>query len=392
MGYDKPDLAFCLHVGSPGSPVDYYQQVGRAGRALDSAVVTLLPAASDERIWEWFATASVPKEDEALAVLASLADSDSAMSVPSLESATGVRRSRVELLVKILAVDGAVQRTTEGWSATGQAWAFDRPRYAELVAARRAESGLMREYARQATCLETLLRRALDDDVAPDARCGRCSSCTGTLPGGLAASPAQESVLAATDYLRGLDVVLEPRKLWAAGLVDRKGRIAPGLAARPGRALAFADDPGWSDIAGLLSDGAVDRPLPSTVVDGVIAVLGRWSSTWADRPTIVVPLPSIARPQAIAALTERLAEVGRLEVVQALEQCGPRPAADTSPAARARAVQRRLRLRMGVSLPPVTVLLVDDTYRTGWTMTIAAALLREAGASAVLPLVIHQRP
>ncbi len=69
MGYDKPDLAFCLHVGSPASPVDYYQQVGRAGRALDTAVVVLLPSESDGRLWEWFATASVPVPDEAAAVL-----------------------------------------------------------------------------------------------------------------------------------------------------------------------------------------------------------------------------------------------------------------------------------------------------------------------------------
>ena len=392
MGYDKPDLAFCLHVGSPGSPVDYYQQVGRAGRALDSAVVTLLPAANDERIWEWFATASVPREDEALAVLATLADAGTPMSVPALEAATGVRRSRVELLLKILAVDGATGRGVEGWTSTGQPWAYDRARYAELVAARRAESGLMREYARQATCLETLLRRALDDDVAPDARCGRCSACTGRLPGELRSEPEPEAVRAATEYLRGQDVVLEPRKLWAAGLTGRKGRIAAELAARPGRALAFADDPAWSDVAGILGDGAPDRPLPDAVVDGVVAVLARWSAQWGERPTVVVPMPSVAHPRAIAALSARLAQVGRLELIEALEQVGPRPAPDTAPAARARAVQQRLRLRSGVSLPPGPVLLVDDGYRTGWTMTIGAALLREAGASAVLPLVVHQRP
>jgi ATP-dependent DNA helicase RecQ len=38
------------------------------------------------------------------------------------------------------------------------------------------------------------------------------------------------------------------------------------------------------------------------------------------------------------------------------------------------------------------VLLVDDAYRSGWTMTVAAALLREGGVPAVLPLVVHQLP
>ena len=119
MGYDKPDLAFCLHVGSPASPVDYYQQIGRAGRALDTAVVTLLPAETDERLWEWFASSSIPDPDDAAAVLARLADAPGPMTVPALESATGIRRTRLELLVKVLAVDGAVERTAEGWAATG---------------------------------------------------------------------------------------------------------------------------------------------------------------------------------------------------------------------------------------------------------------------------------
>ena len=44
MGYDKPDLAFCVHLGSPASPVAYYQQVGRAGRALEDAQAILVPA------------------------------------------------------------------------------------------------------------------------------------------------------------------------------------------------------------------------------------------------------------------------------------------------------------------------------------------------------------
>src|SRR5690606_24494422 len=112
MGYDKPDLGFVVHVGAPPSPVSYYQQVGRAGRALDHALAVLLPAETDDRVWDYFATATIPVPAQVEAVLAVLAASGEPMSVPSLEAETGVRRTRVELMLKQLAVEGVVERQT----------------------------------------------------------------------------------------------------------------------------------------------------------------------------------------------------------------------------------------------------------------------------------------
>src|SRR4030095_14009392 len=82
MGFDKPDLGFVLHLGAPSSPVSYYQQVGRAGRATESADVLLLPGPEDRDIWQYFATASIPDEDRAQRVIAEL--SDRPLSTPAL--------------------------------------------------------------------------------------------------------------------------------------------------------------------------------------------------------------------------------------------------------------------------------------------------------------------
>jgi ATP-dependent DNA helicase RecQ len=394
MGYDKPDLAFCLHVGSPGSPVDYYQQVGRAGRSLDSAVVALLPAETDERLWEYFATASIPDPELAARVLGVLDDAGGPVSIPTLETVTGARRGRLELLVKVLAVDGAVERTVDGWRGTGEAWTYDHARYAALLAARRAEADLMRRYAHGAGCLEAFLRTALDDDVPPGYRCGRCWVCTGTLPLGLPEQPADGSVRAAREYLRGLDVVVEPRKMWAPGMADRRGRIAAGLAVDEGRALAFADDAAWPDVVRLLADGAPDTDPPQWLLDACVPVLGRWRASWRGRPAAVVPVPSRARPRLVGGVAAHLAAVGRIPVVEALVLTGPAPTHDGAPSARARQLEGSLALAPGAAeaLPAGPVLLVDDDLRTGWTMTLAGALLREAGAGAVLPFVVHRRP
>jgi ATP-dependent DNA helicase RecQ len=103
-------------------------------------------------------------------------------------------------------------------------------------------------------------------------------------------------------------------------------------------------------------------------------------------------MPSRRRPELVRSLAQRAAEVLGLDVLDLLEQHGPAPEPGLSPAARGRAVAGRLALRPGAVVPSGTLLLVDDTWRTGWTATIAAALLREAGATAVAPLVAHQLP
>lgn len=388
MGYDKPDLAFCLHLGSPASPVAYYQQVGRAGRALPDATAVLVPSAGDERIWEYFATAGIPDPDQAQRVLAEVNQPGTAegwlepVSETALSTATGIRPGRLATLVKILAVDGALRRVEGGWVGTGQEWHFDAAKWDELRSVRAAEADLMRRYAHGEGCLMQFLQQALDD---PDPRpCGQCSVCDGTLPapGG---RPSEELVTAARTFFRGLDVRVEPRKLWPPRTPQVKGRIQ-GIA--EGRAIAFADDPAWAESLATLWRG--DQEAPEEIRTAAVAVLSRWAREW-QRPTAVVPMPSRSHPRLILSLAEHLAEVGRLPLVHALEVSGPPPRDETTSATRVTDLLAGMRVIPDVQLTG-PVLLVDDTIRTRWTVTVAGQLLGIAGASEVLPLAIHQLP
>ncbi len=380
MGYDKPDLAFCIHLGSPASPVAYYQQVGRAGRALDDAIAVLVPGPPDERIWEYFATSGIPTDEQVERILDALGGGP--QSLGGVEAATGIRRGRLETLLKILAVDEVVTKSRDGWEATGRAWYFDEQKWSELRRVRAAEADLMRRYAHGEGCLMEFLQRALDDpDPGP---CGRCSVCDGRLPAP-GAHPSSELVEAARRFFRGRDVVIEPRKLWVSGLAGRKGKIA-GVA--PGRALAFADDPAWGDVLRVLWQR--DAPAPPEVLDGLVQVLVRWSASW-ERPVAVVAMPSRRFPLLVGSLAEQVARVGRLPLVDALGVSGPPPTADAASAVRARDLLARTSVRDGVSFDG-PVLLVDDTVRTRWTITVASALLAEVGASQVMPLAVHRLP
>ncbi len=413
MGYDHPRLAFVVHLGAPSSPVAYYQQVGRAGRALDGAVGVLLPTAADERIWAYFDSTAFPPEPVVHRVLDVLERSGGeAVGLPKLEVDAGLRRGRLEALLKVLDVEGAVERVSGGYrsvqSTTGTPWHYDAERIAGVARARRTEQAVMRRYAatpaEQAPgsepCLLRVLRAELDDDGATD--CGRCSACTGRLPApGRDVDPAL--VASALRHLRSQTTVLEPRKMWPSGAqaAGRRGRIGEGMRAEPGRALAIGEDPAWgSAVADVLRAGVVGQE----VVDGCVRTLSRWG--WpAGRPAWVTWLPGTPASEAVGrALGEALGEVGRLRVVEALAavpgaplEAATSPGSGPAPASAAAVVAlQRLQLsddgREAVAASGgAPVLVVDATTRTGWSLTVAAALLRGAGAGPVYPLALLKR-
>lgn len=383
MGYDKPDLAFCFHVGSPSTPVAYYQQVGRAGRAVAHADAVLLPGTGDEAIWEYFATASIPDPDAVEQVLAVLQAGP--RSVVELEGATGIRRGRLEAMLKILAVEGVLEKDGSSWSATGATYVHDHARWADLAAVRRDEADLMRRYASGRGCLMAYLQTALDDpDPAP---CGRCSVCSGEVPApGLA--PSEARVAAARSFLRGADAVVEARKRWPSG-GSRKGAI---LGIVDGRAVAFADDPGWTDeLAVLRRSGYADAP--DELLHGAVAALTRWKSTWLQRPVCVVPAPAHGREMAAnRRLAEYVAGVGRLPMFDLFEWSGDPAPADVASGPLVAHLERSLRMGAPIEVPVGPVLLCATSARSRWTLTVAAAMLHDAGFGPVMPLVVHLRP
>ncbi|GGF26658.1 RecQ family ATP-dependent DNA helicase [Williamsia phyllosphaerae] len=383
MGYDKPDLGFVVHVGSPPSPVSYYQQVGRAGRAIDHAVVALLPSPSDTGIWDHFATATIPDPEQMTKVLAELDGSDEPPSAIAIEASTGIRRTKVELMLKQLAVDGAVDRVEGGWRSTGTSWTYDAEHYNGIIATRRREADIMRAYTRGERCLMALLVESLDD---PEVQaCGRCSVCRGALSEGLQGRPADETVRAVSSTLRTGAHEMEPRKMWPGGAFGAKGRIPAHLGAETGRVLVHADAPEWTDTL----DGARrgDADAVADVAAAAVSALSAWRSSWVSRPDTAISL-TLTSSSLCATIADHLAQVGKLDRDVLPIESSDTPGRDSSGADEAAF------WRTALGAPPdvvgKSVLLVVDSTRTGWPVTVAAAKLREAGATAVLPLVIHR--
>ncbi|MFC0042182.1 RecQ family ATP-dependent DNA helicase [Actinomadura rayongensis] len=390
MGFDKPDLGFIVHVGAPQSPVAYYQQIGRAGRGVDRAEVVLLPGAEDRRIWEYFASLAFPPEPVVRATLDVLDAAGRPLSTGALEPRVDLSRSRLEMMLKVLDVDGAVRRVKGGWTSTGEPWSYDRERYARVREAREREQRAMLEYIVTEGCREEFLRRLLDDETAVP--CGRCDNCTGRRR---PATVSAEGTARARDRLHRPGVDVAPRRMWPTGVKDDLGvggRIAPADLAEPGRALGRLTDTGWGNrLRDLLAPGAPDADVPADLVDAVVRVLAAWD--WDQRPAGVVALGSLTRPRLVGSLARRIAEIGRLPFTGAFE-----PPAEPVPR-RHNSAQRLRSVWNAQTLPPQVasaaaaaaggpILLVDDRIDTGWTMTVAARALRSAGAPAVLPLVL----
>jgi ATP-dependent DNA helicase RecQ len=391
MGYDKPDLGFIVHLGAPQSPVAYYQQIGRAGRGVERAEVILLPATEDRDIWTYFASLAFPPERMVRATLDALARATHPLSVAALEVQVDLGRSRLESMLKVLDVDGAVRRVSRGWEATAQPWVYDTERYERVAAERMREQQAMLGYATTTSCRMDYLRRELDDPAA--APCGRCDNCTGTFR---AAKVSQASEDTARARLKRPGVTLTPRRMWPTGMaelgVDSTGRISAAETAEPGRSIGRLTDLGWGVTLGqLLAASAPDQPIPDSVFAAVVQVLAAWQ--WHQRPVAVITVPSRTRPSLITALGERIAATGKMTYLGALAYLGDElPRRQHNSAQRLAALARTLTvpgpLQAALTGTDGPVLLVDDRVDTGWTMAYAAKLLRGGGAQAVLPFAL----
>ncbi len=400
MGFDKPDLGFVVHLGAPASPVAYYQQVGRAGRSVASADVLLLPGPEDRDIWRYFASASMPDRTRAEAVLSALAEADRPLSTAALEARVDLRRTALDLLLKVLAVDGAVEKVPAGWRTTGVPWTYDADRYARVAAARRDEQQAMLDYERTDRCRMEFLTARLDD---PDAHpCGRCDSCLQVAgePAWYPEDVPERFLEQAQAQLTHVGVPVDPRHQWPSGMdrlgIPAKGRIPAGEVVAEGRAIARLTDLGHGQALRELfapgpDGGPVDRPLPAGLARACLQVLAGWE--WQERPVAVIGVGSLGRPALVASVVSGLARVGHLIDLGILPlRPGAAPTASGNSAFRLASVWDRWEMpadlaeRLAALSGPV--LLVDDLIDSRWTMTLAGRLLRRAGAPAVLPLAL----
>lgn len=384
MGYDKPDLSFVIHYQAPGSIVTYYQQVGRAGRAIDSALGVLIAGHEDDDIHEYFRRSAFPSDHEINTVLDTLARFDG-LPVTAIEQHANLRRSQIDKTLKILSVESPAPAIRDGrvWRRTPIAYQTDHQRIRHLTEIRQQEWQQVNDYISATGCLMNFLRLALDDPQSEP--CGRCANCL-CQPLVPTHVDTQLTHQAAT-YQRHAEMPIKPRKQVAANAFQQygfRGSFPPGLQAQEGRVLSRWNDGGWGH---LVKRGKRQGQFSDELVEAVAEMIEqRWQPQ--PRPGWVCAVPSLNHPHLVPEFAGRLANRLGLRYVEAV-----RKIRHNEPQKGQQNRFHQCRNLDGVfevapGLPRESVLLVDDIVDSGWTMTVIAALLQHAGAGPVYPVAL----